>query len=92
MACQTTHWKTHKPKCKAPERIASEHNAVAVPEYQCFHEWQKCSGMEIAICILNRDTFEAMFGNTALYRTCLSPALDGKPALMLLKTCGKTDE
>ena len=91
VTCQTNHWKEHKPKCRAPQRIASEHNCVAVPDYQCFHEYTTFySGVActVGIMILNRDTFEAEFGDTALYRTCLSLALDGKPALMLLKTLG----
>ena len=92
--CQTSDWKVHKPKCVPPQRIVEEHNCIAVPDYQCFFEYQKIlssndSIMAVGICMLNQETFEDKFGRAALYRTCLALAVNGKPALLLLKLCGK---
>ena len=91
--CQKRDWKAHKPKCVPPQRIACDYNAIAVPDYQCFLEYQeffckKASSTKVGICILNRDTFVEKFGEDAVLHTCLALALNGKPDMLLLNICG----
>ena len=90
-SCQHQHWKQHKLHCIAPACQAEQHNAVALPDYECFklyraHSLQAAGidyrGPEIAL--LGERFFVSRFGDAMLSRTCRHLARNGKPARLFI--------
>ena len=93
-ACQKLQWKTHEGNCKEPTPAIKSDVCVAVPDYQCFFQYQQAyiaenDGTLVSIMIMSRGNFDAMFGSRSHLRTIANLALFGKPLLLAAKTfCG----
>lgn len=85
--CQQTDWKQHKKACVAPKPKITANIYLAMPEYDCFMEYQnwlvaKCKkdGEEqVPLMISNRNTFEEQQGKGAGMQTILHLIQHGKP-------------
>lgn len=88
LKCQKRHWKTHKDHCKEPTPAIEQHVCIAVPDYECFFQYQQAlSGVEnsstyVGIMVMSRGNFDAMFGSKNHLRTIVNLALFGKPSLL----------
>ena len=86
--CQKKHWKEHKGSCKSPALICDVHHAIAVPDYQCFWQYQNAlpvSTDHVGLMIMTRVNFENMFGVEATQNTVRDLAILGKPAVYMAK-------
>ena len=90
--CQNQHWKHHKVHCVAPACQVEEHDAVAVPDYQCFQLYKAyaCQAVDQdyggpKIVLLGETSFVYRFGKANLLRTCKNLAHRGKPTLLYIK-------
>ena len=85
--CQRQDWPNHRLVCQQPSPQIAQYTAVMMPDYQCFWKYQEqvsarwSSEHTLALCIMSREAFAAMFGEDAVRRTVLSLALHGRPQL-----------
>ena len=82
--CQSLHWIDHKHHCKQPVPRVERHVVVALPDYDCFwnyENWLRRQNSEglLGVVILDRSTFTQQFGEDAMRRTILNLAFHGRP-------------
>ena len=90
-SCQHQHWKQHKLHCIAPACQAEQHNAVALPDYECFKLYRahslQAAGIDYRgpdIALIGERFFVSRFGDAMLSRTCRHLARNGKPARLFI--------
>ena len=92
--CQKANWKKHKKKCTMPPLSIQEHVLIAVPDYECFWQYQKAliavnSPEHLGISVMSRERFKEMFGDDATLVTIMSLAATGKPWPHVIRAFGQ---
>ena len=92
--CQKANWKQHKKKCKMPPLSIQEQVLIAVPDFDCFWQYQHAliavsSDEHVGISVMSRDRFAEMFGDDAAKRTLTTLATTGKPFQCLTRVFGQ---
>ena len=88
--CQREHWSLHRDECQIPEATVERHVGIAVPDYCCFwayQQWlerQTLTEGDPGICIMSLEMFQEQFGYENLRRSCISLALTGRPACLVI--------
>lgn len=92
--CQKASWKQHKKKCKMPPLSIQEHVSIAVPDFDCFWQYQHAligvnSDEHVGISVMSRGRFEEMFGDDATRVTITTLAATGKPWPYVIRAFGQ---
>ena len=81
-------------QCKVPAVAIEEHIGIAVPDYECFWQYQHAvsvranSAIYIGVMVMSRGRLAEMYGDKATTRTIFRLAMTGKPSLCIAKTFG----
>jgi len=95
--CQKANWKQHKKKCKMAPLSIQEHFAIAVPDFECFWQYQHAltrvnSDICLGISVMSRCRFAEMFGDDATTVTIATLASIGKPWPHLIRAFGQVGD
>ena len=90
--CQKQHWEIHRAECKDPPPVITQHVSIAVPEYQCFFQYQEAvyaaadSSTRVGIMVMSRANFDDAYGYRNHVRTIVNLAVFGKPLILPTNT------